>query len=52
MAQAGNLADLTDETKAATKKMYQMLLRQRRRRSEALNQEIKELTAGEVHASD
>jgi len=52
MAQAGSLADLTDQTKAATKKMYQMLLRQRRRRSEALNQEIKELTAGEVHASD
>jgi len=52
MAQAGNLADLTDQTKLATKKMYQMLLRQRRRRSEALNQEIKELTAGEVHAND
>lgn len=52
MAQASTLADLTDQTKAATKKMYQMLLRQRRRRSEALNQEIKELTAGEVHASD
>jgi chromosome segregation ATPase len=52
MGQASVLADLTDQTKAATKKMYQMLLRQRRRRSEALNQEIKELTAGEVHASD
>lgn len=52
MAQASSLADLTDQTKLATKKMYQMLLRQRRRRSEALNQEIKELTAGEVHASD
>lgn len=52
MAQASSLADLTDQTKAATKKMYQMLLRQRRRRSEALNQEIKELTAGEVHAND
>lgn len=52
MAQAGALADLTDQTKLATKKMYQMLLRQRRRRSEALNQEIKELTAGEVHAND
>ena len=52
MAQAGAIADLTDDAKAATKKMYQMLLRQRRRRSEALNQEIKELTAGEVHASD
>ncbi|MEO8456618.1 MAG: hypothetical protein ABI559_02285 [Chloroflexota bacterium] len=52
MAQAGLLADLTERTNAATKKMYKMLLGQRKRRSEALNQEIKELTAGEIHASD
>jgi chromosome segregation ATPase len=52
LGQAALLADLTDDTKTAMKKIYQMLLRQRRRRSEALNQEIKELTAGEIHASD
>lgn len=48
----GRLQDLTDQTHASLKKVYQVLLRQRRRRSEALNQEIKELTAGELHAND
>lgn len=51
-ALAGRLQDLTDQTKAGLKKVYQVLLRQRRRKSEALNQEIKELTAGELHAND
>lgn len=51
-ALAGRLQDLTDQTKAGLKKLYQVLLRQRRRKSEALNQEIKELTAGELHAND
>jgi methyl-accepting chemotaxis protein len=51
-ALAGRLQDLTDQTKAGLKKVYQVILRQRRRRSEALNQEIKELTAGELHAND
>ncbi len=51
-ALATRLQDLTDQTKAALKKVYQVLLRQRRRKSEALNQEIKELTAGELHAGD
>ncbi len=49
---AAQLQDLTDMTKAGLKKVYQTLLRQGRRRSEALNQEIKELTQGELHASD
>ncbi|HVP04549.1 MAG TPA: hypothetical protein VMT90_02620 [Dehalococcoidia bacterium] len=49
---AGRLQDLTDQTKAGLKKIYQVFLRQRRRRSEALNQEIKELTAGELHAGE
>lgn len=52
MALAGQLQDLTDATKAGLKKVYQTLLRQRRRASEAMNQEIKELTQGELHASD
>jgi len=51
-ALAGRLQDLADQTKAGLKKVYQVFLRQRRRRSEALNQEIKELTAGELHAND
>jgi chromosome segregation ATPase len=51
-ALATRLQDLTDQTKTGIKKVYQVLLRQRRRKSEALNQEIKELTAGELHATD
>jgi methyl-accepting chemotaxis protein len=52
VALAGQLQDLTDLTKAGLKRVYQTLLRQRRRASEAMNQEIKELTQGELHASD
>ncbi len=52
LAQAGGLQDLTDQTKASIKKIYTTLLRQGRRRSEALNNEIKDLTQGEVHAND
>ncbi|MCH8051349.1 MAG: hypothetical protein IIC86_04955 [Chloroflexi bacterium] len=52
MAMAARLEDLTDQTKQALKKVYQTFLRQRRRASEALNQEIKELTHGELHSTD
>ncbi|HEY5624911.1 MAG TPA: hypothetical protein VIT93_00325 [Dehalococcoidia bacterium] len=52
MAMAARLEDLTDQTKVALKKVYQTFLRQRRRASEALNQEIKELTQGELHATE
>jgi chromosome segregation ATPase len=52
LAQAGSLQDLTDQTKASIKKIYTTLLRQGRRRSEALNNEIKDLTQGEIHAND
>ena len=52
LSQAGNLQDLTDQTRGSLKKIYQLLLRQGRRRSEALNQEVKELTQGEIHAND
>ena len=52
MAMAARLEDLTDQTKQALKKVYQTFLRQRRRASEALNQEIKELTQGELHSTD
>ena len=52
MAMAARLEDLTAQTKQALRKVYQTFLRQRRRASEALNQEIKELTQGELHATD
>jgi chromosome segregation ATPase len=52
IALAARLEDLTEQTKSSLKKVYQTLLRQRRRASEAMNQEIKELTAGELHATD
>jgi chromosome segregation ATPase len=52
LAMAERMQDLTDQTKLGLKKMYQVLLRQRRRASEALNQEIKEFTHGELHAGD
>lgn len=52
VAMAARLEDLTDQTKVALKKVYQTFLRQRRRASEAMNQEIKELTQGELHATD
>lgn len=52
IATAARLEDLTEQTKASLKKIYQTFLRQRRRASEALNQEIKELTSGELHAAD
>jgi chromosome segregation ATPase len=52
MAMAARLEDLTEQTKMALKKVYKTFLRQRRRASEALNQEIKELTQGELHATD
>jgi uncharacterized phage infection (PIP) family protein YhgE len=51
-ALTAQLQDLGDQLKAGLKKSYQLLLRQRRRASEALNQEIKELTHNELHAGD
>ncbi len=52
MALAARLEDLTEQTNAALKKVYQTFIRQRRRANEALNQEIKELTQGELHTTD
>jgi len=46
------MQDQAEQITAGIKKLYQTLLRQRRRASEALNQEIKELTHGELHAGD
>ena len=52
LALSARLEDLTEQMKASLKKVYQTFLRQRRRATEALNQEIKELTSGELHATD
>ena len=49
---SGQLQDLTERLTNATKRVYQVLLRQRRRQSEALGQEIKELNQGELHSAD
>lgn len=49
---AAQMQDQADQIKTGLKKVYQLVLRQRRRQSEALNQEIKELTVGELHAGD
>ena len=49
---AAQLQELSDQTKGAAKRIFQILLRQRRRQSEALGQEIKELTQGELHSGD
>lgn len=46
------LQDLADATKAQFKKVFQVLLRQRKRQAENITQEIKELTQGELHAGD
>jgi chromosome segregation ATPase len=52
VALSAQIQDLEEGLKGGLKKVYQTLLRQRRRQSEAMNQEIKELTQGELHAAD
>jgi chromosome segregation ATPase len=46
------LQDLHEQINGALKRVYQVLLRQRRRRAEALAAEIKELSQGELHSAD
>jgi chromosome segregation ATPase len=46
------LQDTTEQLQGALKRIYQILIRQRRRQVEGLTQEIKELTQGEIHSSD
>ena len=48
----GQLNELTDHTKSQLKRIFQVLLRQRRRQSEALAQEIKELSQGDLQSGD
>ncbi len=45
---AEQLQELNDDTKGLVKRLSQVTLRQRRRQAEALAQEIKELSQGEV----
>jgi len=48
----GELSELSDLTKSQLKRIFQVLLRQRRRQSEALAQEIKELSQGDLQSGD
>ena len=52
VALTGELNEMADYTKSQLKRMFQVLLRQRRRQHEALGQEIKELSQGEVPGGD
>ena len=49
---SGQLNELADQTRGQIKRAFQLLLRQRRRQSETLAQEIKELSQGELHGGD
>lgn len=52
VAVSGELNEVADYTKSQLKRVLQTLLRQRRRQHEALGQEIKELSQGEVQGGD
>jgi len=52
VAVSGELNEVADYTKSQLKRVLQVLLRQRRRQHEALGQEIKELSQGEVQGGD
>jgi hypothetical protein len=49
---SGQLNELADQTRGQIKRAFQLLLRQRRRQSETLAQEIKELSQGELRGGD
>ena len=49
---SAQLQELSEQTKGALKRVFQMLLRQRRRQAETVAQEIKELSQGELHSGD
>lgn len=49
---ATQLHELTEQTRTQLKRVFQTFLRQRRRQSETLTQEIKELSEGELHSWD
>jgi chromosome segregation ATPase len=49
---SGQILELSDQTKAQLKRAYQLLLRQRKRQSDTLAQEIKELSQSEMHSGD
>ena len=52
LALSGELNEIADYTKSQLKRIFQVILRQRRRQHEALGQEIKELSQGEVQGGD
>jgi hypothetical protein len=52
MAMPEQLKELSEETSKQLKRVFQTLLRQRRRQAETLAQEIKELGHGELQGGD
>lgn len=52
LALGAQLQEAAEESRNAFKKVYQTMIRHRRRQSEALSQEIKELSQGELHSGD
>ncbi len=52
MEMTGQLQDMAEQTAGQMKRVFQLLLRQRKRQAENITQEIKELSHGELHAGD
>ena len=52
LAMAEQLRELSEQTKTQMKRQLQAMLRQRRRQAEALAQEIKELSQGELNSGE
>lgn len=52
LALTTELQELTEKSRAQLKRVFQILLRQRRRQAESMSQEIKELGEGELHSWD
>lgn len=52
LALDAQLQEAAEQSRNAFKKVYQTMIRHRRRQSEALSQEIKELSQGELHSGD
>ncbi len=52
VALTGQVTELADQTKSQLKRVFQVQLRQRRRQHEAIAQEIKELSQGDLQGGD
>lgn len=52
MQVTGQLQEVAEQTSGQTKRIFQVLVRQRKRQADTIVQEIKELSHGELHAGD